>query len=110
MARKSKVIWHTTHGSVLDDLNVSPEGLMAFKLKAELHEVILETASRYSRAELQNILHEPQPRVSDFMRGKITKFSLETLLGYAAQLGMRPQISATGSKNHTHVFEAVVTD
>ncbi|MGH9723599.1 MAG: XRE family transcriptional regulator [Candidatus Acidiferrales bacterium] len=81
---------------------------MSFKLKADLHEVILETGSQYSRAELQRILHEPQPRVSDFMRGKITKFSLETLLGYAARLGMRPQILAAGSKNHTHVLETVV--
>jgi predicted XRE-type DNA-binding protein len=108
MARKSEVIRHTTHGSVLDDLNVSPEALAAFKLKAELHAVIFEFASKYSRTELQNILHESQPRVSDFMRGKITKFSLETLLGYAAQLGMHPQIKTTGSKSRTHVFEAVV--
>jgi predicted XRE-type DNA-binding protein len=107
MARKSELIRHTTYGSVLDGLNVSAEALAAFKLKAELHEDILEVASKYSRAELEEILHESQPRISDFMRGKIAKFSLEMLLGYAAQLGMRPQIKTSGSKNHTHTLEAV---
>ncbi len=90
----------------MDDLNVSPEALAAFKLKAELREAILANASKYSRAELEDIWHESQPRVSDFMRGKITKFSLETLLGYAAQLGMRPQIRTTDSQNHVRLFEA----
>jgi predicted XRE-type DNA-binding protein len=41
---------------------------------------------------LQDFLHESQPRVGDFVRGKITKFSLETLVEYAERLGMRPQI------------------
>jgi predicted XRE-type DNA-binding protein len=35
---------------------------------------------------------EPQPRVSDLMTGKISKFSLETLITYAEALGLHPQI------------------
>ena len=84
MPRKSKVIRRVTHGSVLDDLKVPPEMLAIFKVKAELHSAILEIASRFSQAELRTLLHESQPRISDFMRGKIAKFSLETLLYYAS--------------------------
>ena len=105
MARtRSNLIRQTTRGSVLDDLKVSGQMLDMFKVKAELHSRILEVASRYSQSELQAILHEPQPRISDFVRGKITKFSLETLLDYAARLNMHPQITTTWSK---HREEAV---
>jgi predicted XRE-type DNA-binding protein len=105
MRRKNKLIQHTSHGSVLDDLKIAPEVLAAFKLKAELHSVILEFASNHSSAQLQNLFKESQPRISDFMRGKTTKFSLETLLYYAAQLGMHPQIKTTDAKNHIRIFE-----
>jgi predicted XRE-type DNA-binding protein len=42
-------------------------------------------------------LDEPQPRVSDLMTGKIAKFSLETLIGYAEALGMGPEIKTHAS-------------
>ena len=38
------------------------------------------------------ILREPQPRVSDLLRGKIAKFCLEALVNYAEALDMRPEI------------------
>ena len=107
MQTRSKVIGHTTNGSVMDDLKLPVEMKKIFKVKAELHTDIIELASRHSQAELQALWNESQPRVSDFMRGKITKFSLETLLFYAAQLGMRPQIKTTGAKIRTHELEAV---
>ena len=110
MPRKSKVIRHVTRGSVLDDLKVPPEMLAVFKVKAELHSAILEIASRFSQAELQALLHESQPRISDFMRGKIAKFSLETLLYYADRLKMRPQIRTTGSNNKTHLLEVFAAE
>ena len=110
MPRKSKVIRHVTHGSVLDDLRVPPDMLAIFKVKAELHSDILEIASKFSQTELQALLHESQPRISDFMRGKIAKFSLETLLYYADRLKMHPQIRTTGSNNKTRLLEVFAAE
>lgn len=39
----------------------------------------------------REILREPQPWVSDLLRGKIAKISLETLVNYAEALDMRPE-------------------
>jgi len=83
---------HISYGSVLSDLHIAPGKLTSFKMRAELHTNIVKVASEYSQAELQELLNESQPRVGDFLRSKVTKFSLETLVEYAERLGMRPQI------------------
>jgi predicted XRE-type DNA-binding protein len=80
------------YGSVLDDLDIAPGKLASFKLRTELHANVIKVAAQYSQAELQDLLNESQPRVSDFLRGKVTNFSLETLVEYAERLGLRPQI------------------
>jgi predicted XRE-type DNA-binding protein len=80
VAKTAKSISHISYGSVLEDLDIAPGKLASFKLRAELHGNIIKVASRYSQAELQGLLNESQPRISDFLRGKITKFSLETLV------------------------------
>ena len=51
----------------------------------------------YTQAELQKRLDESQPRVSDLMTGKISKFSLETLIAYAEALGLHPRILVEAS-------------
>jgi predicted XRE-type DNA-binding protein len=86
------MIGRISYGSILDDLDIAPGKLASFKLPTELHAKVIKVASQYSQAELQKLLNESQPRVSDFLRGKITKFSLETLVEYADRLGMHPQI------------------
>ena len=78
--------------NVFDDLGFSPEEAAALTMKAKLHSKIIRCAKNYSQAQLQEILGEPQPRVSDLMRGKIAKFSLETLINFAEALDMRPEI------------------
>lgn len=78
--------------NVFDDLGFSDAEATVLTLKAELHSKIVRHARQYSQSQLQKILHEPQPRISDLLRGKISKFSLETLLNYANALHMRPEI------------------
>ena len=92
------------YGSVLDDLDIAPGKLASFKLRTELHAKIIKVASQYSQAELQDFLNESQPRVSDFVRGKITKFSLETLVEYAERLGMRPEIKTDAPRTPREVY------
>jgi predicted XRE-type DNA-binding protein len=52
------------------DLGFSPEEAAALKLKADLHSKVVKSAARYSQRQLQTILDESQPRVSDLLLGK----------------------------------------
>lgn len=104
MAKAAKSISHISYGSALDDLDISAGKLASFKLRAELHANIIKVASRYSQAELQDLLNESQPRVSDFLRGKVTKFSLETLVEYAERLGMHPQIKTEAPRKPREMY------
>ncbi len=55
-------------------------------------------AKGWKQAETAEILGIPQPRVSELMRGKISLFSSDRLIGYLARLGyrLRPSSTATG--------------
>jgi len=79
---------HVTRGNVLDDLGFSPEQATILKFKADLYQAILKLARRYSQKQLQVILAEPQPRVSELLNGKIANKSVDKLLYYAGRLGI----------------------
>ena len=79
---------HVSYGSVLDELGFSPEQATALKFKAELYQAILKYAQKYSPKELEVILKEPQPRVSELLNGKIAHKSVDKLLHYAGRLGI----------------------
>jgi predicted XRE-type DNA-binding protein len=79
---------HVTHGNVLDDLGFSLERATALKFKAELYRAILKCAKKYSQKELQILLGEPQPRVSELLNGKIANKTVDKLLHYAGRLGI----------------------
>jgi predicted XRE-type DNA-binding protein len=86
---------HLTYGNVLDDLGFSPEHATALKFKAELYQAILKFAKKYSQKELQIILAEPQPRVSELLNGKIANKSVDKLLYYAGRLGIEAKAQFT---------------
>ncbi len=79
---------HVTRGNVLDDLGFLPEHATALKFKAELYQAILKVAKKYTQRELQTLLGEPQPRVSELLNGKIANKSVDKLLTYAGRLGI----------------------
>jgi len=79
---------HITRGNVMDDLGFSPEDATALKFKAELYRAILKYARKHSQKDLQGILAEPQPRVSELLNGKIANKSVDKLLQYAGRLGI----------------------
>jgi predicted XRE-type DNA-binding protein len=80
---------HVTRGNVLDDLGFSPEQAAVLKFKADLYQAILKHARKYSQKQLQVILAEPQPRVSELLNGKIANKSVDKLLYYAGRLGIQ---------------------
>jgi predicted XRE-type DNA-binding protein len=77
-----------TRGNVLDDLGFSAEQATASKFKSDLYQAILKHARKYSPKQLELILAEPQPRVSELLNGKIANKSVDKLLYYAGRLGI----------------------
>lgn len=94
---------HVTNGNVLDDLGFSPDEATALKFKAELYQAILKCAQKYSQKQLQAILGEPQPRVSELLNGKIAGKSVDKLLHYAARLGL--EAKARFVQTHKEIVE-----
>ena len=86
---------HITSGDVLDDLGLSRSEASAMKVKATLLDAILrEIKNRgYSQNQLVDILDEYQPSVSNLLRGKIAKVSLEKLLVYSDRLKMKATLT-----------------
>jgi predicted XRE-type DNA-binding protein len=84
--------------NVFEDLGFSREEAVALKHKTDLHTKIVKRAGHYSQRELQTILDETQPRVSDLLRGKMSKFSLEMLVIYAEKLGLHTEIKTTTAR------------
>src|ERR1700689_1444364 len=82
-------------GNVLDHLGFSQEQATALKFKAELNRAILKYAQRYTQKDLQVILGEPQPRVSELLNGKIANKSVDKLLYYAGRLGIEAKAKFT---------------
>jgi len=103
MRRRGNKAAHVTRGNVLDDIGFSPEQATALKFKAELYQAILKYARRHSQKELQVILGEPQPRVSELLNGKIANKSVDKLLYYAGRLGIEAKAKFT--QTHKEVVE-----
>ncbi len=77
-----------TRDNVLYDRGFAPEQATILKFKAELYQAVLKHARKYSPKQLQLILAEPQPRVSELLNGKIANKSVDRLLYYAGRLGI----------------------
>ena len=75
---------------MFDQLGFSREVATALAMKSALHRRIIRYAKNrnYSQAQLVKILRERQPTVSDLLRGKIARSSLEALVNYAEALDM----------------------
>jgi predicted XRE-type DNA-binding protein len=108
---------HVTTGDVLDDLVFSRSEASALKIKASILEAILAEIDRrgLTQGELVDMLDEYQPNVSNLLHGRISKVSIEKLLGYADRLRLRssielrPPVGATRPKSakHTAARDAV---
>ena len=87
---------HISKGNVIDDLGFSPEQAAAIKLRASLHAEIMRLVQKrkLKTRELEKILDQPQPRVSELLNGKISKMSAEKLVGYLSRLGVEIRVSA----------------
>ena len=86
---------HIVKGNVFDALGFSPSEASALKIKAEILSAILEhvRAEGYTQAQLVDMLDEYQPSVSNLLKGRISRVSIEKLLRYADRLHLQTSIA-----------------
>jgi len=92
--KRSEESEYRVSGSVLDELGLDRQAALELKLKAALHQRILQLIkhSGYSARDLERILGIQQPRVSELTRGKLSTLSVARLLLYADLLGARAEV------------------
>jgi len=75
--------------SVFDAIAESPEEALNMQLRASLIREIRAkvTDAGWTQTETAHQLGITQPRVSDLLRGKLSKFSLDALVNMLARLG-----------------------
>ena len=81
---------HITKGSVLDDLGLSRAELIEAKVKADLWRDLVAhiTPLQLTQKELAKRLGVHQPEVSNLLNGKLSKFTVSTLIHYGARLDL----------------------
>ena len=80
--------------SVWDAIEDTPEEAESMKLRSRLLMALQERINReaLSQAQTAKLLGVTQPRISDLMRGRISLFSVESLIDMLVRLGMRVEI------------------
>jgi predicted XRE-type DNA-binding protein len=93
---------YRVEGSVLDELGLDRQALLELKLKASLHQKILQLVKRrgYRARDLERILRIEQPRVSEMMRGKLSTLNVARLLLYADLLGAEAEVKLKKARAH----------
>lgn len=83
-------------GNVFSDLGFSPEESALLTMRAELMVRIRESINQqgWTQAEASERLGIGQSRVSDLMRGKRDKFSLDMLVTLATRAGRKVTLAA----------------
>jgi len=78
-------------GNVFIDLGYSPDEAAILQMRADLMADLRKfiKAKRLTQTKAAEILGVSQSRVSDLIRGKWGKFSLEMLITLATRVGMR---------------------
>lgn len=81
---------HVTDGSIFDDLGLSPAEALEAKVKADLWRGLVAHIATLglSQKEIAKELGTHQPEVSHLLNGKISRFSIGTLIQYGARLGL----------------------
>ena len=100
--KRSEESEYRVTGSVLDELGLDRQAALELKLKAALHQNILQLVRRrgYTARALERVLQIQQPRVSELMRGKLSTLSVARLLLYADLLGAKAEIKLMKARAH----------
>jgi predicted XRE-type DNA-binding protein len=80
--------------SVWDAIEDTPQQAAGMRARSELMMAMQAwvKASGKTQAEASRLFGVTQPRMSDLMRGKISLFSLDALMGMASVAGLEPHV------------------
>lgn len=86
--RTPTITWGS--GNVFIDLGFSPAEARNLRMRSELMLALTDCLEReaLTQAQAAKKFRVSQPRVSDLMRGKISRFSLDTLVNMAVEAGI----------------------
>lgn len=84
----------TTFSSVWDAIEDTPEQAQNMKIRAELMRSIENRirAEGWNQSQAAERFRVTQPRVSDLMRGKIEKFTIDTLVNMVVAAGLQVHV------------------
>ena len=84
----------TTFASVWDVIEDTPEEAENMKVRSSLMRSIESRIRKegWSQQQAAEKFRVTQPRVSDLMRGKIEKFTIDTLVNMVVAAGLRVQV------------------
>lgn len=88
--RNKKVLEVQTFGSVWDAIEDTPTEAENMKIRSSLAAQIIRHIKKreLTQAEAAKLCQVTQPRMSDLIHGKISKFSLDALVNIAASAGL----------------------
>lgn len=80
---------HPSSGNVFSDLGFGPEEAQNLKIRADLMIELAKLIERrgLTQAAAAKLLGVTQPRVSDLVRGKIERFSVDSLIAMLGHAG-----------------------
>lgn len=88
-------------GNVFRDLGFSPVEAEHLRVRAELMLTVekLITRRKLTQAQAAKLLGVSQPRVSDLVRGRLHRFSIDALVEMLARAGVTVRLT-TGRSHH----------
>jgi len=83
-----------TFANVWDALEDSPEDAATMTMRSNVMAIVTATVRGWNTTQAQAArrLRITQPRLNDLLKGKISKFSLDTLLTLATRAGLKVKI------------------
>jgi len=80
--------------NVFEDLGFDREEAANLKIRADLMIDLREyiRARRWTQAEAADFFGETQPRISNLMKGEISRFSIDKLINMLARAGLRVRL------------------
>ncbi len=85
---------HRSSGNVFRDLGFAPVEAENLKLRSDLMVALSKLIDSRGLTQVQaaSVLGVSQPRISDLVRGKIGRFSLDTLVAMLGHAGVRVRL------------------
>jgi predicted XRE-type DNA-binding protein len=90
---KSEDLNHITKGSIFDELD--PAERVVRKVKSDLWRVVVDEIERrdLTQAAAAKLLKIHQPDVSNLIKGRVSRFSVQQLLTFAARISPKMTMS-----------------